>query len=143
MFPGRFLAETYNPQAPRSDDPLRVILAELGGVPHLGTSPELQEARDTAITLELTNRFASLSDPHAEEKTLWVQAKRGVLAILRVQPAQGLVESLLRPVTDDDEMVWEDILDAEMESEQMRNTGHGRQVSQAADSAYRLEDIRS
>lgn len=81
-------------------------------------------------------------DPHAEEKTLWVQAKRGVLAILRVQPAQDLLESLMRPVTEEDEVMWEDILEAEMENEQMRHPR--RQPSTfAADSAYRLEDIRS
>ena len=79
-------------------------------------------------------------DPHAEEKALWVQAKRGVLAILRVQPAQDLVESLMRPVTDDEEEAWEHILEAEMEIEQVPR----RQRSEAAgDSAYRLEDIRS
>lgn len=39
------------------DDPLRLILTELDGVPNLGTE-ELNDARDRAITLELTNRFA-------------------------------------------------------------------------------------
>lgn len=34
-----------------------MILAELGGIPH-PDSEELKDARDTAITLELTNRFA-------------------------------------------------------------------------------------
>ncbi|KAF9476454.1 hypothetical protein BDN70DRAFT_951286 [Pholiota conissans] len=127
--------------APHPDDLLRVILAELGGIPHLD-SEELKDARDTAITLELTNRFAHVEDPHAEEKTLWVQAKRGVLAILRVQPAQDLLESLMRPVTENDEMLWEDILDAEIENE-LRQMPR-RQPSQAvADTAYRLEDIRS
>lgn len=146
-------------QALNSNDPLKVILAELDGVPNLGTD-ELKDARDKAITLTLTNRFADVQgerihvlrkdqppltvvlDPHAEEKTLWVQAKRGVLAILRVQPAQDLVESLLRPVTDDDELVWEEILDAEMENEQMRHPGRQPSTT-AAESAYRLEDIRS
>lgn len=142
------------------DDVLRVILTELDGVPNLGND-ELKDARDRAITLELTNRFAnvrgmskeSLSsnlltnerwlDPQAEEKALWVQAKRGVLAILRVQPAQDLVESLMRPVTDDEEEMWEHILEAEMENEQARQ-GPRRQRSEAGgDSAYRLEDIRS
>lgn len=83
------------------------------------------------------------SDPHAEEKALWVQAKRGVLAILRVQPAQDLVESLMRPVTDDDELVWENILESETESEQTRQHPGRQPSTAAAESAYRLEDIRS
>ncbi|KAG6861600.1 hypothetical protein C0995_014507 [Termitomyces sp. Mi166 len=138
------LAQHLDHVAPSQSDTLRVILAELDGVPHLG-SEELKYARDTSITLELTNRFAhtnSAIDPHAEEKTLWVQAKRGVLAILRVQPAQDLLESLMRPVTEKDEAMWEEILEVEMENEQMRHPR--RQASTfAPDAVYRLEDIRS
>ncbi|RXW25183.1 hypothetical protein EST38_g699 [Candolleomyces aberdarensis] len=123
------------------DDILRVILSELGGVPHLDNE-ELKDARDTAITLELTNRFADVQDPLAEEKTRWVQAKRGVLAILRVQPAQDLLESLMRPVTEEDELLWEDILEAEMENE-LKQIPRRQPSAAAPDSAYRLEDIRS
>lgn len=82
-------------------------------------------------------------DPLAEEKALWVQAKRGVLAILRVQPAQDLVESLMRPVTDDDEEMWEHILEAEMVNEQTRQVPRRQRSEVVGDSAYRLEDIRS
>jgi hypothetical protein len=48
-------------QAPQRDDALRVILHELDGVPNFrvdGEADELHNARDRAITLELTNRFA-------------------------------------------------------------------------------------
>ncbi len=44
-------------QAPQAQDTLRHIIVELDGVPHLGDD-NLKDARDTAITLELTNRFA-------------------------------------------------------------------------------------
>lgn len=36
---------------------LRIILTELDGVPNIG-SDELNDARDSAIELQLTNRFA-------------------------------------------------------------------------------------
>ena len=49
-------------------------------------------------------------DPQAEEKALWVQAKRSVLSILRVQPARDLVECLKQPVSEENELVWEDIV---------------------------------
>lgn len=78
-------------------------------------------------------------DPQADEKALWVQAKRGVLAILRVQPAQDLVESLMRPVTEEDESRWETIVtetDNEPVNRRMPSTSGG-------ESGYRLEDIRS
>ncbi|KAI0824784.1 hypothetical protein BC628DRAFT_1444432 [Trametes gibbosa] len=126
--------------APGREDTLRVILTELDGVPNVGND-ELTEARDTAIELQLSNRFARVKDPGADEKALWVQAKRAVLAILRVQPAKDLVESLMQPVTDEHEFVWEGILE-EMEQDQLR---HQRRMpsTTGADSAYRLEDIRS
>ncbi|KAF9462631.1 ras GTPase-activating protein [Collybia nuda] len=138
----RLLSQHQDKLAPKHDDTLRIILAELDGVPNLGND-ELKDARDIAITLELTNRFAHVRDPHAEEKTLWVQAKRGVLAILRVQPAQDLLESLMRPVTEEDELNWEEILEAETENEQVRQAPRRQPSAAAAESAYRLEDIRS
>lgn len=147
----------HSSQAPAPDDAIRAILTELNGVPNFGNE-ELKDARDRTITLELTNRFANVEgtgkivesisssslrilDPLAEEKTLWVQAKRGVLAILRVQPTQDLLGALLRPVTEEDESVWEDILDAEIANE-ARQIPRRQASAIGADAAYRLEDIR-
>ena len=45
-------------------------------------------------TGEKIHILSTLPDPRADEKAYWVQAKRAVLAILRVQPAKDLVESL-------------------------------------------------
>ncbi|KAI0080889.1 hypothetical protein K474DRAFT_1589057 [Panus rudis PR-1116 ss-1] len=134
------LSKYLNVLAPAQNDPLRVILTELDGVPHLDND-ELHDARDTAVELQLTNRFAHVKDPGADEKALWVQAKRAVLAILRVQPAQDLVESLMQPVTEQHEEIWLGILE-DMHHEQMR---HQRRMpsTTGVDSAYRLEDIQS
>ena len=46
--------------APNRDDALRTIILELGGVPNLTPTEELSAAREAAITLELTNRFANV-----------------------------------------------------------------------------------
>ncbi|KAI0053622.1 ras GTPase-activating protein [Auriscalpium vulgare] len=137
------LAQHIGRVAPPRDDPLRVILQDLNGVPQFGNE-ELKDARDNAITLELSNRFAQVKDLHAEEKALWVQAKRAVLAILRVQPGKDLVESLMQPVSEEHEVLWEDILESEMENEHQR-LRHPRRMPSAVnqESAYRLEDIRS
>ncbi|KAF8469444.1 hypothetical protein JB92DRAFT_3057212 [Gautieria morchelliformis] len=134
------LAQHLNHLVLEHDDPLRVILADLDGVPHLGTE-ELNNARDRAITLELTNRFALVKDPHADEKALWVQCKRGVLAILRVQPAKDLIESLFQPVEEEHEFMWEDIVDHELTTDRKRN--RRMPSTTGPESAYRLEDIRS
>ena len=70
-----------------------------------------------------------------------MQAKRAVLAILRVQPAKDLVESLMQPVTDEHEQGWEAILE-EMDRGQAKQQRRMPSTTNA-DSAYRLEDIRS
>ncbi|OCB84496.1 hypothetical protein A7U60_g8482 [Sanghuangporus baumii] len=136
------LSQHLDRLAPTREDTLRTILTELGGVPNLGTE-ELIAARDHAITLELTNRFANVKDPHAEEKALWVQAKRAVLAILRVQPARDLVECLMQPVSEEHEMFWEDIVDRELMNDHMRQRQRRMPSTTGAESAYRLDDVRS
>ena len=53
------LSDPTPSQGTGRDDPLRIILQELDGVPQFGNE-ELKDARDRAITLELTNRFAEV-----------------------------------------------------------------------------------
>ena len=48
----------------------------------------------------------------------------------------------MRPVTEEDELLWEDILEAEMENE-LKQMPRRQPSAAAPDSAYRLEDIRS
>lgn len=83
------------------------------------------------------------SDEQAEQKALWVRAKRGVLAILRVQPAKDLIESLMEPVTEDHEMLWEEIIDNEMTTERQRQRNRRMASTTQADASYGLEDVRS
>ena len=47
----------------------------------------------------------------------------------------------MRPVTEEDESVWEDILEAEAFNEQSRH--YSKRQPSAIDDAYRLEDIRT
>lgn len=58
---------------------LKVILLELDGVPNLGND-ELKDARDRAITLELTNRFANVkgnyTSPHIIAQVLKIHQIR-------------------------------------------------------------------
>ncbi|TRM67597.1 hypothetical protein BD626DRAFT_395296 [Schizophyllum amplum] len=124
---------------PAEKDRLAIILDELNGVPYSGNAA-LDEARDIVITLELSNRWATVDDTKAVEKAEWVKAKRAVLAVVRVQPAEDLWTSLMKPVTEADEEMWEDILEAE-ELNERQTRAHPRQASQAAQE-YKLQDIR-
>ena len=80
-------------------------------------------------------------DTRALEKAQWVNAKRAVLTILRVQPATDLVEALMLPVTEEHERIWADIVEQtqrELVKQQRRMPS-----TTGADSAYKLEDIQS
>lgn len=91
----------------------------------------------------MLNNNICISDPRAEEKTLWIQAKRAVLAILRVQPGKDLVESLMQPVTDEHELIWEEVLETEMAADHQLKHPRRMPSTVAQESGYRLEDIRS
>jgi Ras GTPase-activating-like protein IQGAP2/3 len=74
---------------------------------------------------------------------LWVQGKRSVLAILRVQPAKDLIESLMQPVAEEHESIWEDIVEHDLMADELRSHERRMPSSSGADAAYRLEDIQS
>lgn len=71
-----------------------------------------------------------------------MQAKRAVLAVLRVQPAPDLVDSLLQPVTDEHEDLWISVVENELVSDIQQQ--HALYPSAGVtESAYKLEDIRA
>ncbi len=123
----------------RADDPMRMILTELGGVPQI-----YQEGQTVPITLALTARFAQIKDdPFAAQKAVWNQAKRHVLAALRVQTGKTLVDVLTAPVTEEVEMLWEDIVMWDVDRERARKRKTQLPVPPAISNDYRMEDIRS
>ncbi|KAG8918288.1 hypothetical protein FRC01_001945 [Tulasnella sp. 417] len=58
-------------------------------------------------------------------------------------PAKDLVEALLQPVTEEHELLWEDIVDKELVTERMRMRKARMPSTTGRDDTYRLEDIRS
>lgn len=49
----------------------------------------------------------------------------------------------MQPVTDDHEILWEEIIDSEMNAEMIRQRNRRMASTTQADSSYRLEDIRA
>ena len=91
-------------------DALDTLLHALG-TPPVSATAELSRARDSEVTLELSPRFVrdrlgSMGDADMVTRELFVETKRLVLALLRVQTAPNLVELLVSPVTDADERAW-------------------------------------
>lgn len=61
-----------------------------------------------------------------------------------MQPAADLVESLVEPVTDEHEDLWEEVVNTELVYTEIQEQRQRRQPSTGVtESAYRLEDIRS
>ncbi|PWN48300.1 hypothetical protein IE53DRAFT_203326 [Violaceomyces palustris] len=124
--------------APLPEDPLRTILSELGPPP-VSNTQELNTARDSEITFELVSRMTHLKDPEAETKALFVETKRLVLSLLKVQSGKTLVDVFVAPVTDQEEMTWEEIVSLEVAADRQRQRG---QRPPAPHGGPRLEDVR-
>lgn len=127
------VSEELETLAPNTEDPLRTTLEELGPAPQQA-SQELNDARLTEITLTLVNRRTSLKDPEADTKALFVETKRLVLSLLKVQSGKTLMDVFLSPVSEQDEMTWEEI--ARMEGQPSADPHHPQTRSPL------LEDVR-
>lgn len=132
------VADQIDAMAPLAEDPLRTVLTELGPPP-VSQTQELNTARDSEITFELVSRRTSLKDPEAETKALFVETKRFVLSLLKVQSGKTLVDVFVAPVTEQDEMAWEEIVSLEVAADRQRQRG---QRPPAPPGMPRLEDVR-
>ncbi|KAG0280272.1 hypothetical protein BGZ95_010710 [Linnemannia exigua] len=124
--------------APELDDPLRVILSELNNPP---SGFEEHSQGHGEVCLALQNRFtANLDDPDMDLKHLFVETKRYILSIIRIQSGRNLMEILERRVTLHEEQAWEDLKATEMNRQQhhhQRRIENGSESSLAESSQWR------
>ncbi|KAF9189282.1 hypothetical protein BGZ51_009729 [Haplosporangium sp. Z 767] len=122
--------------APDMDDPLRVILSELGNPP---SGFEEHSQGHGEVCLSLQNRFtANLDDPDMDLKHLFVETKRYILSIIRIQSGKNLMEILERRVTIHEEQAWEELKATEMN----RHQHHQRRIDNGSESSLN-EHLRS
>jgi Ras GTPase-activating-like protein IQGAP2/3 len=69
-----------------------------------------------------SGQLGLIIDPDAEDKALMVQTKRCLLYIIRVQQGKNLMDILVKPVSDEDEAKWEQILREEMPNQEEDHT---------------------
>ncbi|KAL1924088.1 uncharacterized protein VTP21DRAFT_7123 [Calcarisporiella thermophila] len=101
------LVDNLQEIAPLPDDPLNIILKELGKVPVVDETVQQQ----SDISLTLTDRFSSeVQDPDTELKRLFVETKSQVLMVIRVQKGRNLLEILISPVTPEDETAYAELI---------------------------------
>ncbi|KAL0474317.1 ras GTPase [Neurospora intermedia] len=93
---------------PSRDDMLREIIQDLGNAKN--NENEMTAGGAADIQLFLTPKLHDMEDPEAETKGLFMETKRCILYIIRVQTGNNLLEILVKPITPEDEQKWRTVL---------------------------------
>ncbi|KAK1455415.1 GTPase-activator protein for Ras-like GTPase [Colletotrichum melonis] len=93
---------------PNRDDVLREILQDLGSAKN--NENEMLSAGSSDIQLYLTPKLHDIDDPDAEVKALFMETKRCILYIIRVQTGANLLDILVKPINPEDEHKWRSVL---------------------------------
>ena len=93
---------------PSRDDILREIMQDLGSAKH--NENEMLAPGSSDIQMFLTPKLHDVNDPDADVKHLFMETKRCILYIIRVQTGTNLLEILVRPPTQEDERKWQTLL---------------------------------
>lgn len=124
------LHQESNHIAPEMNDPLNEVLQSLGAPPIRAEDMTIMSISNSEIALTLDPKAIDVDDPEADERALFMQTKRYLLYIIRVQSGPSLMDILVEPVTEDDEQRWLDILQEE-------RAGHSARSSPAySDAVY-------
>ncbi|EHL02308.1 putative Ras GTPase-activating-like protein rng2 [Glarea lozoyensis 74030] len=118
---------------PNRDDMLREMVQELGSAKNNET--EMLGVTSGEIQLTLNPKLHDIEDPEAEVKALFMETKRCVLYIIRVQSGPNLMEILVRPITREDDHKWHCLLREEFSG--------GSKTRGAYSDANTLVDIKS
>ncbi|KAM3086180.1 iqgap-related protein [Clarireedia jacksonii] len=118
---------------PSRDDVLREIIQELGSAKN--NESEMMGVGSTEISMTLTPKLHDIEDPEAEVKALFMETKRCILYIIRIQSGPNLMDILVRPITPEDDQKWFDLVREEFSSD---STTRG-----AYSDANTLADIKS
>ncbi|KAF1837143.1 ras GTPase activating protein-like protein [Decorospora gaudefroyi] len=120
---------------PSQDDSLREVIRELGSAKN--NENELLHVSATEITLTLNPKYHEQEDPDSAIKALFMETKRYVLYIIRVQTGANLTEIMCKPVTPDDEDRWDALVREELLAQQKdRSRKHSSAVRSSAASTY-------
>jgi len=93
---------------PNRDDLVREIMQDLGSAKH--NESEMTAAGSSDIQMFLTPKLHDTEDPEADIKALFMETKRCILYIIRVQTGTNLLEILVKPITPEDEHKWRMLL---------------------------------
>ncbi|KAJ5986220.1 hypothetical protein N7451_010585, partial [Penicillium sp. IBT 35674x] len=94
------------------DDFLKQLVRDLGNVK--SNENELMSVSSTEINLTLNPKLAQVEDPEAAVKTLFMETKRCILYIIRVQSGTNLMDIMLKTPSEEDEERWDTLVREEL-----------------------------
>ncbi|MCJ1476265.1 hypothetical protein MMC13_004931 [Lambiella insularis] len=97
---------------PGQDDILRDVIRELGSAKN--NENELMSVSSSEICLTLNPKLHDVEDPDAQIKALFMETKRCILYIIRVQSGGNLMEIMVKPITIEDEDRWDGLVRDEL-----------------------------
>ncbi|MCJ1383548.1 hypothetical protein MMC17_006662 [Xylographa soralifera] len=97
---------------PNQDDILRDVIRELGSAKN--NENELMSVSTSEICLTLNPKLHDVEDPDAGIKALFMETKRCILYIIRVQAGTNLMEIMVKPITMEDQDRWDGIVRDEL-----------------------------
>ncbi|KAG5769389.1 hypothetical protein H9Q73_013572 [Fusarium xylarioides] len=102
------VAAELQTMCPSRDDVLREIMHDLGSAKN--NENEMNAAGSSDIHMFLTPKLHDVDDPEADVKALFMETKRCVLYIIRVQTGANLLEILVKPISPEDDHKWRMLL---------------------------------
>ncbi|KAI4104651.1 MAG: hypothetical protein LQ339_003729 [Xanthoria mediterranea] len=109
------------------DDVLREVIRELGSVQN--NEHELKHVSTSEICLTLNPKLHNKEDPDAEAKALFMETKRCILYIIRVQSGANLMEIMVKPIAMEDEDRWANIVHDELSTNSRRRGAYSESAS--------------
>ncbi|KAJ6171821.1 hypothetical protein N7470_000888 [Penicillium chermesinum] len=101
----QLVASQVDFMCPNPDDFLKQLLRDLGNVKN--NENELMSVSSTEINLTLNPKLAQVEDPEAAVKALFMETKRCILYIIRVQSGTNLMDIMLKSPSEEDEDRWQ------------------------------------
>ncbi|KAH8693789.1 putative ras GTPase activating protein [Talaromyces proteolyticus] len=123
------------------DDFLKDIIRELGNVK--SNESELMTVSTSEISLTLHPRLANTEDPEASIKTLFMETKRCILYIIRVQSGANLMDVMLKPPTEEDEQRWMSLVHEELSTNNKRKGAYSEANTLLDLSTMSYADLKS
>ncbi|KAJ5500192.1 RasGAP protein C-terminal [Penicillium expansum] len=136
----QLVASEINYMCPHPDDFLKELVRELGNVK--SNENELMGVSSTEINLTLNPKLAQVEDPEADVKTLFMETKRCILYIIRVQTGANLMDIMLKPPTAEDEERWHTLVREELNTNNPRRGAYSEANSLIDISAMSYSELK-